>query len=301
MHMKWVGRRDGFTIIELVIVVVVIGILSAITIVSYNAVQQNARDKAAQTYADQVSRKIQSYASDNAGNFPASLADIETTDGSGVTYRYFFDNYTKPRTYCVTVTSVNRSYHISREDSSAVQGDCPVPAAGTPVLANDNCFAISASTITAYYNFENNNPANPACPQSVIIPDVIQGSGVVNIGASSFANRALRAVVINISARQVLDNAFKGNNLTSITGGGSLIQIRAGAFSDNLLTTTVVPVNIESIGASAYANNKLTTIRIPQMVSTVGVGAFSGNNSIACEFRTGKTYTNTGCNTVTYY
>ncbi len=36
--------RRGFTIVELLIVIVVIGILAAITVVAYNGVQQKARD-----------------------------------------------------------------------------------------------------------------------------------------------------------------------------------------------------------------------------------------------------------------
>lgn len=38
------NRRPGFTIVELLIVIVVIGILAAITIVAFNGVQQRARD-----------------------------------------------------------------------------------------------------------------------------------------------------------------------------------------------------------------------------------------------------------------
>ena len=125
MHMKWVGRRNGFTIIELLVVVVVVGILAALTIVSYNVVQQNARDKTAQTYADQVARKLASYATDHGGQFPANLADIEVSDGAGVSYQYSVNNNVTPRTYCVTVTSVNRSFRIARTDSSPVNGACP--------------------------------------------------------------------------------------------------------------------------------------------------------------------------------
>jgi general secretion pathway protein G len=39
-------QQSGFTIIELLIVIVVIGILAAITIVAYNGIQQRARDTA---------------------------------------------------------------------------------------------------------------------------------------------------------------------------------------------------------------------------------------------------------------
>ena len=41
---KQTEKQFGFTIVELLIVIVVIGILAAITIVAYNGVQQKARD-----------------------------------------------------------------------------------------------------------------------------------------------------------------------------------------------------------------------------------------------------------------
>lgn len=47
--MRKTNRQIGFTIVELLIVIVVIGILAAITIVSYNAVQERARVSTANT------------------------------------------------------------------------------------------------------------------------------------------------------------------------------------------------------------------------------------------------------------
>lgn len=42
--MQWAKNKQGFTIVELLIVVVVIAILAAITIVSYNGITAQARD-----------------------------------------------------------------------------------------------------------------------------------------------------------------------------------------------------------------------------------------------------------------
>ena len=39
-------KQRGFTIVELLIVIVVIGVLAAITIVAYNGIQSRARDSA---------------------------------------------------------------------------------------------------------------------------------------------------------------------------------------------------------------------------------------------------------------
>ncbi len=70
-------QPSGFTIVELLIVIVVIGILAAITIVAYSGVQQKARDAARTSDIKQVQKAIDLYYVDS-GNYP-SLG----VDGSG--------------------------------------------------------------------------------------------------------------------------------------------------------------------------------------------------------------------------
>ena len=50
------NKQSGFTIVELLIVVVVIAILAVITIVSYNGIQERARISGAQSFSTQLSR-----------------------------------------------------------------------------------------------------------------------------------------------------------------------------------------------------------------------------------------------------
>jgi general secretion pathway protein G len=61
--------KSGFTIVELLIVIVVIGILAAITIVAYNGVQTRARDN--QRYSDvkTIVKALELYKVDN-GRYP---------------------------------------------------------------------------------------------------------------------------------------------------------------------------------------------------------------------------------------
>jgi type IV pilus assembly protein PilA len=78
-----INKESGFTIVELLIVIVVIGILAAITIVAYNGVQNRARTTTAQANAQEVQNKAEVYAADTGnGAFPtaAQLEGVATTD-----------------------------------------------------------------------------------------------------------------------------------------------------------------------------------------------------------------------------
>jgi type II secretion system protein G len=75
--------QRGFTIIELVVVIVVIGILSAITIASYTAVQNRAADTAVQTDLKSVGASLKAYKA-LVGTYPTSSTQISTmTDPTG--------------------------------------------------------------------------------------------------------------------------------------------------------------------------------------------------------------------------
>jgi type II secretion system protein G len=73
---------QGFTIVELLIVIVVIGILAAITVVAYNGIQQRGRDARRLADIKSVDRALQLYYVDN-GSYPStSTLDDALTDST---------------------------------------------------------------------------------------------------------------------------------------------------------------------------------------------------------------------------
>ncbi len=123
--MKWAKQNKGFTIVELLIVIVVIAILAAITIVAYNGIQNRAKTSAVQTSVSQASKKIQVSAVQNSDQYPANLAAAGVSDTDSVRYLYSSDNDASPRLYCVTAINGDFSSYISSTGGTVKSGICP--------------------------------------------------------------------------------------------------------------------------------------------------------------------------------
>ena len=113
-------RRRGFTIVELLIVIVVIAILAAITIVAYNGIQNRAKQSAAQSRLTQANKKILSFAATHSDVYPEDLTEAEV-DNSDNSLQYSVNN-TPPRTYGLTITTGTFSYFVTNASSSPVAG-----------------------------------------------------------------------------------------------------------------------------------------------------------------------------------
>ncbi|MGV9001730.1 MAG: type IV pilin protein [Candidatus Saccharimonadaceae bacterium] len=68
--------RQGFTIVELLIVIVVIAILAAITIVSYAGIQGRAYAVSVQSDIHNAGEQIEIFKLDN-GYYPVTTTDLE--------------------------------------------------------------------------------------------------------------------------------------------------------------------------------------------------------------------------------
>ncbi|MEO5949781.1 MAG: type II secretion system protein [Candidatus Saccharimonas sp.] len=86
MWAKKKQNENGFTIVELLIVIVVIAILAAITIVSYNGIQARSRDSVRRQDLAQITKLMKMYQVDN-GDY------AEAGCGSGTGYGWFAVDY----------------------------------------------------------------------------------------------------------------------------------------------------------------------------------------------------------------
>lgn len=89
-NIKNLQREKGFTIVELLIVIVVIAILVAIVIVAYNGIQNRARTTAAQAAAQAVTKKAEAYNAEE-GRYPLTSAEMT---GASSTETYYLTGVT---------------------------------------------------------------------------------------------------------------------------------------------------------------------------------------------------------------
>jgi prepilin-type N-terminal cleavage/methylation domain-containing protein len=110
----------GFTIVELLIVIVIIAILAVITLVAFNGVQSRARASSLTTSLNQAKKKLDLYKVDN-GTYPltGNLTAAGLTNSTNTFYQYVSDG----TTYCITASNAGTSYNATGTTSPA-SGAC---------------------------------------------------------------------------------------------------------------------------------------------------------------------------------
>jgi prepilin-type N-terminal cleavage/methylation domain-containing protein len=113
----------GFTIVELLIVIVVIGILAAIVIVAYNGVTKSAQQTAIISEMKQWQKLFQAYKALN-GSYPSPAADPSNDGGPGTNVKNYYCLGTGfPQSggtgYCYVVSAGN-NYSVAESTGASI-------------------------------------------------------------------------------------------------------------------------------------------------------------------------------------
>lgn len=154
-------NTSGFTLVELLIVIVVIAVLASITLVVYKGIQDRAKAAVVQSDLSQAAKQL---AMDKAvtGSFPSNTGSANGGSGlrasSGTSYQYTVDNVSNPPTFCLSGVNGNQEFHITNSGAtesgvcsghtgssggsslSCASGYIPVPG-DTRFGTNDFCVA----------------------------------------------------------------------------------------------------------------------------------------------------------------
>lgn len=149
-------KQTGFTIVELLIVIVVIAILAAITIVAYNGIQNRAADTAVKSDLRNIASKLAVFNVDNS-RYPTA-AQLDTLDfklantnyaispTTVMNFTYCYDNISTPTTYAILAMSKSgNAFYISNTSPTTTYTATWTGNTGT------NCTNISPS-LTLNYN-----------------------------------------------------------------------------------------------------------------------------------------------------
>lgn len=147
-------NERGFTIVELLIVVVVIAILAAITIVSYNGITARANQSAAKASAATVQKKAELYNTDSGNNrYPIGSTDSPAFPGTDSSKTWFFSGITASYSITALTSSAgNTTVRVLKCGTGANQAAITAPAglkifyydavagaeATTPITVGDN-------------------------------------------------------------------------------------------------------------------------------------------------------------------
>ena len=116
-------KHRGFTIVELLIVIVVIGILAALTIVTFSGIQSRVIDSSMQTDITSSAKLLANdFTIDSL--YPSSASVANSGKGlplsNGSTYVYVPNNTTNPASYTLTIanTKSKNSYYVTNTIST---------------------------------------------------------------------------------------------------------------------------------------------------------------------------------------
>lgn len=116
--MKWAQKQKGFTIVELLVVVVVIAILASVTIVAYNGVVARANDTAVKSDLRTLHEQVEIFHI-NKGTYP-SLAQFTSNDPAVMQVRVAKGSYAAGDSFMYCVSGDNNAFALIARSKSGI-------------------------------------------------------------------------------------------------------------------------------------------------------------------------------------
>jgi prepilin-type N-terminal cleavage/methylation domain-containing protein len=241
---KPIDRQAGFTIVELLIVIVVIGILAAITIVGYNGVAQRAHVAVVQSDLSSAGSTLGAANAQN-GTFPSDLASAGLKASPGTVFQYVYTSL--DNSYCLTATNGTISYTISTSS--------PTPTSGV-------CGGSTVSTLagTGAAGFVD----GPGTSAQFSYPDGVTTDSSGNVFVADFNNNSIRKVT-------------PAGIVSTVAGSGTAGYVNGNGASAQFNQPAAVAVDSSgNLYVADYVNNRIRKISPAGVVSTLAGSGTAG-------------------------
>lgn len=310
-------RPQGFTIVELLIVIVVIAILAAITIVSYNGIQNQAR---VSSLKSDVASGLKLVELDRVerGSYALALEDVQGGDKLSLSGDRAVSFHSSGDAFCLSIHSIKTpslSYFVSNNDRQPVEGACPQDAGaavtsfignGTLGFANGSgesavlASPVALTSTAGGLYFTDSSTSRVRYVTNAGVASTIAGNGPTGttegVGNAALFNWPQAAAVgfngtlfVADSNNQRIRSVPLNSTATSVFAGLSGTATTTG-FADGTGTTARfnVPRGIafDSAANLLYVadsqNNRIRTITAAQLVSTIAGqsgGGFADNST----------------------
>jgi prepilin-type N-terminal cleavage/methylation domain-containing protein len=244
---KYNKKGSGFTIVELLVVIVVIGILAAITIVSYSTVTARANSASAQAAASNVINKANVFFADGPTNsWPTTFTQL-TNAAATTTYYLPGTNFTNasnaPNENATMTATLNDATHMNITPTSTVDFElCGTGAAGA-APGSYSGITIPTGLRVDFWDFVNKQVSvNPPAQTA----GTINGTGNVACYKVGLPETAMATARAYFNDNGAWPNATQLNTFNG-TGGGTaaaklpsyLTVISALPIAGNINSTTV--------------------------------------------------------------
>ncbi len=173
---KSLSKQTGFTIVELLVVIVVIGILAAITIVSFTGISSRAKIASLQSDLTSASQQLKLYqVAEASGNYPTAnncptpgATEICLKASPNNTFTtYTPNNSANPKTFTLVATNGTTSYNITNDSAPIAGLPPPICATGYIVVPGSSTYGTSDFCVMKY---EAKNVGGIATSQVALTP-----------------------------------------------------------------------------------------------------------------------------------
>ncbi len=243
MKYKNISKRFGFTIVELLVVIVVIGILAAVTIVAYTGISQKAIVASIQSDLSNSVKLLKLFQVENSG-YPNNVVtncsndpDVNTKclklSGGNTIGVYIVNNSSNPQTFCLTIkngTSIKRNIN---QDGVVSEGACT-------------------------YSFPVTLSANPSSPTSInLFWNAV--SGAESFVLQRATNSSFTDNLTTLTAPAPTDTSASSTGLTSGTTYYYRLNVTISGDTSDWSNTASASTQV-SLAISAGANGSVNTV-----------------------------------------